>query len=168
MAYDGADGLDKASNLFVEHAIQQLQVVKSLHTVLLVVTLCILLLFVIFLFRPFVAAHEAETKAIAGMLSHLPAEVNVESQIRTVVLGIVRPEGELSMAGGGTASMAGMGMNMPGMPGMMMPGMMQPYGPGMMMPPSGYGAMGMGQMQGGGAYGSTGGWAQPQQQRMGY
>jgi hypothetical protein len=166
MAYDATDGLEKASGLFVEHAIEQLQQVKTLHIILLVVTLCILLLFVVFLFRPYVVAHEEETKAIAGMLSHLPAEVNVESHIRTFVMGITRPEGELSMANGRPGSLPG--MSFAGMPGMMVPGMMPPYGAGaMMMAPGSYGAMGMGTMQGPGVYGSAaGGWGQ--QQRAAY
>jgi hypothetical protein len=60
------EGMTTASAMFVAHTINAFEAVKSLHIILLVVTLCLLLGFVIILFRPYLTRLHAESKAIAG------------------------------------------------------------------------------------------------------
>lgn len=95
------------------------------------------------LYRPYIKALRRDTKAVVGMLSQLPAEVDVEGHVKSIVLGIVKSDGSKSMEG------------LPGAPS----SQLQPYGsglPGMMGGPSMRGGWGTG----GGvpAQGSTGGW----------
>lgn len=118
---------------------------KQLHIILLAVSLCALARFVIMLYRPYIKSLRRDTKAVVNMLSQLPAEVDVEGSVKTIVLGITKTDGSKSMEG-------------------MLPGLqMQPYGmPGgvasMAGGPAGMrGGWGMGGAGGGGA-GGGGGW----------
>ncbi|KAF8055488.1 tmcC [Scenedesmus sp. PABB004] len=93
---DMYEGLQTAATLFVEYTISRFEQVKQLHIILLAVTLVLVLGFVVKLFRPFVVKLHAESKAMAGMMSQLPAEVDIEGHIKTHLLGIRRDDG-LSM-----------------------------------------------------------------------
>jgi hypothetical protein len=52
-----------------------------------------MLAFVMLLLRPYTARLHAESKAIAGMLSQLPAEVDVEGHVKAIVLNLPRRDG---------------------------------------------------------------------------
>lgn len=72
---------------------------KQLHIILLVISLACMVLFVLFLYRPYIRLLHRDSKVVAGMLSHLPAEVDVEGQVKGVVLGMVKGEGGRSVNG---------------------------------------------------------------------
>ena len=75
----------------------RLDAVKQLHIILLVISLCCMALFVLVLYRPCIKVLRRDTKAVVNMLSQLPAEVDVEGHVKTIVLGIVKTEGGRSM-----------------------------------------------------------------------
>lgn len=81
------DGLTTASNLFEIFMISKFEEVKNMHIILLVCTLVAGALFVWKVFRPYVVHLHLQSKAAAGMLSQLPAEVDIEGPVRTFVLG---------------------------------------------------------------------------------
>jgi hypothetical protein len=61
--------------------------------------------------RPYVRKLHAESKALAGMMSLLPAEVDIESHVKTIVLGLSKDRNSNSMRS------ASMQMEQPGMGG---------------------------------------------------
>jgi hypothetical protein len=63
---DLAEGLLKTSHMFVTNTIARFEEVKSLHVILLVITLVLVLGFVTILLQPYVKRIHAESKAIAG------------------------------------------------------------------------------------------------------
>jgi hypothetical protein len=152
-----------AAGLFVDYTISRFEEVKQLHIILLVCTLVAVLFFVTKVFRPYVARLHAESKAMAGMMSQLPAEVDIESHVKLHVLGIRRDDGRAaslqmgSMGEPGGASMMG-GIGMDGgrrsMPGMMMlpppPGNASKFGSsvGVLALPGHYGGGGRGSAPG--------------------
>jgi hypothetical protein len=71
--------------------------VKQLHIILLVITLVALVLFVVVLYRPYIRSLRRDTKACCNMLSQLPAEVDVEGHVKSIVLGITKTDGGKSM-----------------------------------------------------------------------
>lgn len=104
-----------------------------LHIILLVISLVCMVLFLVLLYRPYTKLLHQDSKAVAGMLSQLPAEVDVEGHVKAIVLGAGKPAptaaGQLTM-GMGAQSLPGMSMSA---------GMMSQTG--LMMLPAG--AMGM-------------------------
>ncbi len=88
------------------------------------------------LYRPYAARLRRDSRTVAGLLSLLPAEVDVEGHVKTVVLGMSRGGGGASVAshmGGGAASAMLGGAQPPITPGATM--QLQPWGavpPGMM------------------------------------
>ena len=96
---------------------------KQLHIILLVISLFALVMFFILLYRPYIKVLRRDTKAVVNMLSQLPAEVDVEGHVKTIVLGIVKTEGARSMPGlpqgpgTSTMQMQQYGMGPPGMMG---------------------------------------------------
>ena len=188
------DGLNTASDMFVQHTINRFEQVKMLHIILLVATLVLMLAFLVLLFRPYYRKLHAESKTIAGLLSQLPNEVDVEGHVRTVVFGIAKSSHDPAKSLGGGPMDGMMGSMMGSMPGMLLPG--YPGAPGGAAKggwgfgkgTSGKGTSGAGQMQmmnqqqqmmmmmaqqqqamqrggGGGSYGGGGkGWGQQQQQ----
>lgn len=137
------DGLTTSAGMFVEYTIARFEEVKQLHIILLVVSLVLIIGFVWKMFRPYVRKLHTESKALAGMMSLLPAEVDIESHVKTIVLGLSKDRNSNSMR---SASMPGGAYMGPGAVGQMrlLPG---PGGNGSM--PGGVG----GSMPGGG-----GGW----------
>jgi hypothetical protein len=75
-----------------------------------------MVLFVLMLYRPYIKALRRDTKAVINMLSQLPAEVDVEGQVKTIVLGITKTDGSKSMEGlaGGPPNMQMQPYGMPG------------------------------------------------------
>jgi hypothetical protein len=147
--------------------------VKQLHIILLVISLACMALFVMALYRPYARRLHRDSKAVAGLLSQLPAEVDVEGHVKTVVLGIVRSSGAASLTAGFASMAAPSGMPNsstggmmagapPGAYGMAAPAMMPPIGA----PAAAYGWQGRGGigvpgvpgMRQGGAAGGVGGW----------
>ena len=134
------DGLDEASRLFDEYTMQQFNIVKQLHIILLVATIVLMTAFIFLKYRPYVKQVKAESKLIAGLLSQLPAEVDVLPQVKQVVLNIKKEDTSASLAAAQTAGMPGMLMP----PGAVFPGAMmmsQQGAPGMGYHPSMYGNM---------------------------
>lgn len=100
---DMVEGLYKAVDLFEVYTIKRFESVKTLHIILLVISLAIIALFVVFLFRPYVKLLHEESKDIAGLLSQLPAEVAIEDLAKTVVIvsGALAAAAAAAAAGGG-------------------------------------------------------------------
>jgi hypothetical protein len=78
---------------------RRLESVKQLHIILLAISLCALVMFVLALYRPYMKQLRRDTRAVCNMLSQLPAEVDVEGQVKTIVLGITKTDGGKSMEG---------------------------------------------------------------------
>jgi hypothetical protein len=107
-------------------------------------------LFVLALYRPYARRLHRDSKAVAGLLSQLPSEVDVEGHVKTVVLGIVRTNGAASLTAG-TGAAGGVPMGMP-------PGAVGAGAPALMLPPpAGYNWQGAGPpgMWQGGAHGAA-------------
>jgi hypothetical protein len=150
----------------------RLGAVKQLHIILLVISLACMALFLLLLYRPYAKRLHRDSKAVAGLLSQLPSEVDVEGHVKTVVLGIVKTnDGSRSMIdlnanlggaqsfGGAAAAASAGGCMQGGMPAGMMMNMM-PGGPQAAQFVQYNGAMGMpGAPSGvGGGRGSGGSW----------
>jgi hypothetical protein len=76
-----------AAALFAQHTISKYAEVKSLHVVLLCVTLGLVAGYALLLFRPLVRQVRLDAGRVAGLLSHVPPEVDVEAAVRGVVRG---------------------------------------------------------------------------------
>lgn len=91
--------------MFVDYTISKFQEVTQLHIILLVFTIVLFWWSVVFLFLPYIRRVRSDSKKIAGMLSNLPAEVDVEGQVKAVVLNITKNENRASLKAA-TATMA--------------------------------------------------------------
>ncbi|KXZ46278.1 hypothetical protein GPECTOR_45g148 [Gonium pectorale] len=76
------EGLQSSAQLFVDFSIDRYSQIKLLHTVLLVITIVFFVLYGIFLLRPYGGAVEREAGRLAGLLSHVPAEMDVAGHVR--------------------------------------------------------------------------------------
>lgn len=65
----------------------RLEQVKWLHIILLVLTLVCIFLYILFVYRPFIKQLRMECKTVAGMLSQLPVETDIEGYARSVFYG---------------------------------------------------------------------------------
>ncbi|KAI8467685.1 MAG: hypothetical protein J3K34DRAFT_523567 [Monoraphidium minutum] len=150
--HDMVEGIYQAVTMFEEYTIAQFESVTQLHQIMLVVTIFLVLGFMVLLYRPYVRLLHEESKDIAGMLSQLPAEVNVEDTVKTHVLGLP-PRGDgrsASMtAGGSSMMMIGPGGGMMGFPSGPGGGMMGPGGRLMLPGPPGFHPSGAGGLYGG-------------------
>eukprot|EP00775_Hariotina_reticulata_P007054 gene7054-7268_t len=135
------DGLYRACDLFVSWTVGRFSSVVQLHTILLVISLLCMFLFVGLLYRPYAKRLHRDAKVVAGMLSQLPAEVDVESLVKTIVLHISKvnqgPESTVMQKPtdsgiGGSFMFSTRGPNQVPTGGSMMaqavPGMLMPYG----------------------------------------
>lgn len=105
-AFDMYEGMRLATQLFVDYTNSKLDEVKQLHIILLLITLLVFGGYVLMLFRPYIARVARDCKHIAGMLSNLPAEVDVEGHIKTVVLNMVKTDTRSSMNKGSSSMTA--------------------------------------------------------------
>eukprot|EP00775_Hariotina_reticulata_P009112 gene9112-9281_t len=128
VGFDMYDGLTTASGLFVDYTISRFEAVKQLHIIVLAITLLLGLIYVFKVFRPYVRRLQSESKIIAGMMSSLPAEVDVEAIVKTQVLGIRRDIGSMRM---GSVDMGSNGM--PNGAGVAAGGMAPPHNHGGLM-----------------------------------
>lgn len=87
-SYDIYDGLNTAMQLFVDFTISKFAAVKELHVIILVITLVASLLFLFKLLKPYVHTLHTQCKIIAGIMSLLPPEFDIESVVKTQVLGM--------------------------------------------------------------------------------
>lgn len=85
------EGLYQASGLFRENTFRRFEQVKQIHTVLLVASTVLIAAYMWLLFRPWNSRMRSESRTIAGLLSQLPAEVDVEGHIKQVSVGGCRP-----------------------------------------------------------------------------
>jgi hypothetical protein len=76
------------------HVVCRFSSVVQLHTILLVISLLCMFLFVGLLYRPYARQLHRDAKVVASMLSQLPAEVDVESLVKTIVLCITKGKQE--------------------------------------------------------------------------
>jgi hypothetical protein len=158
------DGLSTASGMFVDYTIARFEEVKQLHIILLVVTLVLVVAFVAKMWAPYVRKLHVESRALAGMMSLLPAEVDIESHVKSLVLGLNKDRGasnsmrSASMAGGAMMTNSA-AMRWGAAPGAgMLPG---PH-PGMrLLPPPGAAGGGMTIMAMDSGGGGGGGWGAP-------
>jgi len=72
----------------VDFTISKFEAVKELHVIMLVITLVAGLLFVFKLFHPYVGSLRIQSKIIAGIMSLLPPEFDIENVVKTQVLGV--------------------------------------------------------------------------------
>jgi len=96
-ALDTSDGLFTATELFLSYLISRFEAVTQLHVAVLVVTVVAVAWQMIGLFRPYIRKLHADSKAIAGLLSLLPPEVDVESIVKIQILGMRKDGGGGSM-----------------------------------------------------------------------
>ncbi|KAI8474715.1 MAG: hypothetical protein J3K34DRAFT_518018 [Monoraphidium minutum] len=161
---DMVEGLYTAVDLFEEYTIKRFESVKTLHIILLVITVAIIAGFVLLLFRPYVRLLHDESKDIAGLLSQLPAEVDIEGLAKNIVISLPppRPDALNPFGAPGSKSVAIMMM---GPQGMMMAGGFPPGfagfpgATGPMVPPGADGAVAL--RLAGGAGGAFGGGPSP-------
>lgn len=87
----------------------------QLHIILLAVSLVCMALFWLLLVRPYVQVLKRNTIVVAGMLSQVPAEVDVEGIVKSIILGISVPPlaSAQSSALFGTQSLAGPAVSVP-------------------------------------------------------
>ncbi|GLI66740.1 hypothetical protein VaNZ11_010687 [Volvox africanus] len=93
------EGLQSSAQLFVDFMISRYQNVKLLHTLLLVGTILLFLVYGLFILRPYLAAVAREAQRLAGLLSHVPGELDVVSYTRQVMRAAAHAMG--TDAGGG-------------------------------------------------------------------
>lgn len=84
-AIDLYDGIHTATTLFVTTTMDDIQRVRTMHSILLVMTILLLLGYAVFLVRPYISNLKIEATKVAGLLSLLPAEVNVDGQLRNLM-----------------------------------------------------------------------------------
>eukprot|EP00775_Hariotina_reticulata_P003515 gene3515-3785_t len=94
-SYDLYDGMNEATTLFVDYTISKFEAVKQLQIIILVITLIAGLLFVFKLFHPYVRSLRIQSKSIAGIMSLLPPEFDIENVVKTQVLGVRHDNGSL-------------------------------------------------------------------------
>jgi hypothetical protein len=83
----------------------RLDIARQLHIGLLCICLACLAVFLLALYRPYILHLRRDTKAVAGLLSQLPSEVDVEGHVKSMVLGIT----STANAGGQSVTMAAAG-----------------------------------------------------------
>ncbi|GLC57759.1 hypothetical protein PLESTB_001261700 [Pleodorina starrii] len=79
------EGLQSSAQLFVDFSISRYNSIKLLQTILLVVTIVFFLSYAVLLLRPYTLAVEREAMRLAGLLSHVPAEMDVSGHVRQVL-----------------------------------------------------------------------------------
>jgi ATP/ADP translocase len=62
---------------FCAAGVCRLGAIKQLHIILLVISLACMVLFLLLLYRPYTKRLHRDSKAVAGLLSQLPSEVDV-------------------------------------------------------------------------------------------
>jgi hypothetical protein len=161
----------------------RLNIARSLHIGLLCICLACIAFFLLALYRPYTRSLHRDSKAVAGLLSQLPSEVDVEGHVKSVVLGVTNTSNvggqSAVLAAAGSQSMwgavqpklggnpgavqvavyayGGAGMYGGGQPG----GFAAPYGYGMQqqqMPAYGYGMQQQQYMSPGGGMRGNGAW----------
>jgi hypothetical protein len=83
--FDLYDALQAASRLYTDSVMAQCAAMKQLHVILLVVTIFLMLGFTVLLFRPYRKRITDEATKVAGLLSLLPPECDVEGHVKTAM-----------------------------------------------------------------------------------
>jgi hypothetical protein len=76
--YDLHDGTSLAVSHFTRDTLKAFATTLSLHVVLFVMSWIMALVFMVFIFKPFLASIRADGRRVAELLSHLPADMDVE------------------------------------------------------------------------------------------
>lgn len=84
------EGLQTNSQLFVQYSISRMDSIRMLHTILLVATVLLLAAYALLLLRPYKSVVAAEARRLAGLLSHVPAELDVQGHVKHVLRSQVR------------------------------------------------------------------------------
>ncbi len=74
--------------------------IKLINTIFLVVTILLFLAYAVFLLRPYKGKVEREACRLAGLLSHVPAEMDVAAHARQMVRAYEREAGGGGKRGG--------------------------------------------------------------------
>ncbi len=83
--FDLYNALMEISHLFSVDTLAAYDAVRQLHVILLVVTIFLMLGFTVLLFRPYRKRITDEATKVAGLLSLLPPECDVEGHVKTVM-----------------------------------------------------------------------------------
>eukprot|EP00198_Chlamydomonas_reinhardtii_P012874 XP_001702211.1 predicted protein [Chlamydomonas reinhardtii] len=79
------EGLQSSAQLYVDYSIDRYNSIKLLHTILLIITILLFLAYAVFLLRPYAANTEREAGTLAGLLSHVPAELDIAAHCRQIL-----------------------------------------------------------------------------------
>ncbi|KAG2429714.1 hypothetical protein HYH02_013971 [Chlamydomonas schloesseri] len=79
------EGLQSSAQLYVDYSIDRYNSIKLLHTILLIITILLLLAYAAFILRPYAAGTEREANTLAGLLSHVPAELDISAHCRQIL-----------------------------------------------------------------------------------
>eukprot|EP00775_Hariotina_reticulata_P013181 gene13181-13312_t len=88
--FDLYEGLTTAGNVFVEATLDALQQLEQVHDFLLAGTIVVLLVQICAMLIPFRRQLLRESFQLAGLLSMLPQEVDVEVQVKALVLDVAK------------------------------------------------------------------------------
>ncbi|EFJ45816.1 hypothetical protein VOLCADRAFT_93924 [Volvox carteri f. nagariensis] len=100
------EGLQSSAQLFVDFMIGRYQNVKLLHTLLLVATIVLFVTYALLVLRPYLAGVAQEAHRLAGLLSHVPADMDVATYARNVMRAAARAMQANGGGGGGGGSAA--------------------------------------------------------------
>ncbi|KAG2497251.1 hypothetical protein HYH03_004835 [Edaphochlamys debaryana] len=78
------EGLQQAAQLFVDYSIGRYDQVTFLHTILLIVTCFLVVLYVVLVLWPHLARIKSDAERQSALLSHVPPEVDVRGLVRAV------------------------------------------------------------------------------------
>lgn len=79
------EALQTSAQMFIDFSINRYTTMSDLHTVLLVVTVLLLAGYVLFMVLPYLKRVRMESVRMAGLLSHVPHDLDVKSHVRFVV-----------------------------------------------------------------------------------
>ncbi|GFR51586.1 hypothetical protein Agub_g14007 [Astrephomene gubernaculifera] len=79
------EGLQSSAQLFMDYMLSRYNLIKTMHSILLIVSILLVLSYALLILRPYRAAVEREAERLAGLLSHVPAEMDVVSHVRQVL-----------------------------------------------------------------------------------
>ncbi len=82
---DLAGGLDLLEDAYNRYLTDVFARVTALHIACFALSLVIMLFFIVFMLRPLLAVATCETRRIAELLSQLPKEIDIESEVQAVI-----------------------------------------------------------------------------------
>ncbi len=96
MAHIGLDdlygGLQQAAEDFVAYSHKKFGLVSLLQIILLICLSGMVVLYYYLLTRPYLKVHNEERKKVAGLLSHVPNEVDINAHTRRMLRHAAKPK----------------------------------------------------------------------------